>query len=152
MLHLFIASIISSTLGLIVLPQETISSAPILKNNSSNPLPLEIAIIENIHRKNLAPLEEAKSYERLLKEFGYTQVKLGASLCRSRSHITNMLRLLSLPTFVKEMLEKGFLSAGHGRALLSAEDKEKIAAKEMQAEVEKQEFLQKEQRERIGRK
>lgn len=84
----------------------------------------EIALIENIQRQNLNPVEEAKAYRRLMEEFGLTQDAIGKKLGKSRPFIGNFLRLLNLPEEILELLEKEQLSAGHGRALLSIEDKQ----------------------------
>lgn len=83
---------------------------------------LEVAIVENVQRESLAPLEEAEGYERLLNEFGYTQEALASAVGKSRSHVANMMRLLGLPTPVRSLLDEGSLSAGHARALLGADD------------------------------
>lgn len=83
---------------------------------------LEIALIENIQRQDLTPLEEAEGYRRLIEEFSHTQEALARALGRSRSHIANMLRLLGLPDPVKAMIQDGALTAGHARALLSLPD------------------------------
>lgn len=83
---------------------------------------MEIALIENIQRQNLKILEEADGYKRLIKEFEYTQEQLADVIGKSRSHVTNILRLLSLPDEVKEKLNDGSLTTGHARALLSAPD------------------------------
>src|SRR4051812_1191812 len=83
---------------------------------------LEIALIENIQRQDLTALEEAEGYKRLMDEFGHTQDVLAKALGKSRSHIANMLRLLTLPLQVKQMVQDGALTAGHARALLSVED------------------------------
>jgi len=83
---------------------------------------LEAALAENIQRNALSPIEEAEGYRRLQAEFGCTQARLSRAVGRSRPHIANMLRLLSLPGEVRDMLDAGRLSAGHGRALLSAPD------------------------------
>lgn len=83
---------------------------------------LEIALVENIHREDLTPLEEAEGYRRLMEEFGHTQDVLAKALGKSRSHIANMTRLLGLPTEVKRLIEDGSLSAGHARALIGAPD------------------------------
>ena len=88
---------------------------------------LEIAILENIQRENLNPIEEAESYKRLMNEFDYTQENLSKVLGKSRSHVANMLRLLGLPEKIKEYLKEGKLSFGHARALIGVEDPEKIA-------------------------
>ena len=85
---------------------------------------LELAIIENIQRADLNPLEEAAGTERLLDEFNYnySQVELAKVLGKSRSHVANSLRLLKFPEWVKSLLREGELSAGHARALLNADD------------------------------
>ncbi|MDR2781690.1 MAG: ParB/RepB/Spo0J family partition protein [Holosporaceae bacterium] len=88
---------------------------------------LEVAIIENIQRENLNPLEEALAYKRLLDEFHRTQEELSEILGKSRSHITNMLRLLTLPDEIKDMVKSGKLAYGHARALIGTEDAISIA-------------------------
>jgi ParB family chromosome partitioning protein len=88
---------------------------------------LELAIIENVQRTDLNPLEEALGYERLIGEFSYAQADLGRIIGKSRSHVANTLRLLKLPDSVKTHVLKGELSAGHARALLSVSDPEAAA-------------------------
>ena len=83
---------------------------------------LEIALVENIQRQDLTPIEEAQGYKRLIDEFKHTQEELAAALGLSRSHVANTLRLLSLPDAVQKMLGDGRLSAGHARALVTAHD------------------------------
>jgi ParB family chromosome partitioning protein len=83
---------------------------------------LEIAIIENIQRADLNAIEEAAGYRQLMDRFGHTQEKLAEALGKSRSHIANLLRLLTLPETVLEMVREGKLSAGHARALVTAHD------------------------------
>jgi ParB family chromosome partitioning protein len=83
---------------------------------------LEIAIIENIQRADLNAVEEAAGYKQLMDRFGHTQEKLSEALGKSRSHIANLMRLLSLPEPVLEMVRIGELSAGHARALITAND------------------------------
>jgi ParB family transcriptional regulator, chromosome partitioning protein len=83
---------------------------------------LELALVENIQRQDLSPLEEAAGYQRLIDEFSYTQEELASTVGKSRSHIANLLRLLALPAEVKQMLESGELTMGHARALLGAPD------------------------------
>jgi ParB family chromosome partitioning protein len=90
---------------------------------------LEMALIENVQRQNLTPLEEADGYRRLMDEFGHTQEAMAEAVGKSRSHVANMLRLLNLPDAVKSLLDEGKLSAGHGRALLAAEDPVALAEK-----------------------
>ena len=89
---------------------------------------LEIALIENLQRQDLSPLEEAEGYQRLMDEFHHTQDILAHHLGKSRSHVTNMLRLLKLPAGVKKMMDEGALSAGHARALIGCGNAEEIAA------------------------
>jgi ParB family chromosome partitioning protein len=89
---------------------------------------LEIALIENLQREDLTVLEEAEAFRRLIDEFGRTQAGLAEALGKSRSHITNTLRLLSLPEIVRRRLEEGALTAGHARALLAAADPAELAA------------------------
>jgi ParB family chromosome partitioning protein len=88
---------------------------------------LELALLENVQRQDLTPLEEADGYRRLIDEFGHTQEELARTLGKSRSHIANLIRLLGLPASLRAMLESGQLSAGHARALLGARDPAPLA-------------------------
>jgi ParB family chromosome partitioning protein len=88
---------------------------------------LELALLENVQRQDLTPLEEADGYRRLIEEFGHTQEELARTLGKSRSHIANLIRLLGLPVPLRAMLESGQLSAGHARALLGARDPAPLA-------------------------
>ncbi|MTJ82973.1 MAG: ParB/RepB/Spo0J family partition protein [Telmatospirillum sp.] len=88
---------------------------------------LEVALIENLQRQDLSPLEEAEGYRRLMEEFSHTQEELAKTVGKSRSHVANTMRLLALPSPVKEMLDNGDLTAGHARALLTAEDPAALA-------------------------
>jgi ParB family transcriptional regulator, chromosome partitioning protein len=90
---------------------------------------LELAIIENVQRTDLNPMEEAAGYEQLMLQFGYIQFDLAKVVGKSRSHVANTMRLSKLPTSVKAMVNAGDLSAGHARALLSVQDPEAIARK-----------------------
>lgn len=90
---------------------------------------LEIAIIENIQRADLNPVEEAAGYRALMDRFGHTQEKLSEALGKSRSHIANVMRLLQLPEDVLELLKTGALSSGHARALITSEDASALAKK-----------------------
>ena len=83
---------------------------------------LRLALIENIQRENLSPLEEAEAYQRLVRDFQHSQEELARSVGKSRSHVANTLRLLTLPEDVRALLDDGQLSAGHARALLTASD------------------------------
>ena len=88
---------------------------------------LELAIIENIQRADLNALEEAQGYRQLMDRFGHTQERLAEALGKSRSHIANLLRLLTLPELVLELLRSGKLTAGHARALVTAGHPEALA-------------------------
>jgi len=88
---------------------------------------LEVALVENLQRQDLTPLEEADGYCRLMEEFQHTQEDLAKAVGKSRSHVANMMRLLGLPDPVKDMVDRGALSAGHARALLTAADPEALA-------------------------
>jgi ParB family chromosome partitioning protein len=88
---------------------------------------LEVAIIENIQRADLNPVEEAAGFKQLMDRFGHTQEKLAEALGKSRSHIANLLRLLNLPDDVLGMLREGALTAGHARALITSDNPSKLA-------------------------
>lgn len=88
---------------------------------------LELAIIENIQRSDLNPVDEARGYQQLMNRFGHTQEKMAEALGKSRSHIANMLRLLTLPEPVLKFVQVGELSMGHARALVSADDPHALA-------------------------
>src|SRR6185436_13348526 len=85
---------------------------------------LRDALLENIHRANLNPLEEAAAYQQLLEEFGATHEELAKRIGRSRPQISNTIRLLNLPSGVQKRVAAGVLSAGHARALLALEEAE----------------------------
>jgi ParB family chromosome partitioning protein len=95
---------------------------PVIVHELSDRDALEVAVLENVQRQDLTPLEEAEGYRRLIEEFEHTQEALASALGKSRSHIANLLRLLRLPAEVRALLERGELSAGHARALLGARD------------------------------
>jgi ParB family transcriptional regulator, chromosome partitioning protein len=100
---------------------------PVVVRTLSDAEVLEVALVENLQREELTPLEEAAAYRRLCDEFGRTQASLAEAVGKSRSHIANTMRLLSLPAAVRERLEAGALSAGHARALLGAIDPARLA-------------------------
>ena len=102
---------------------------PVLVKELTDSDALEIALVENLQREDLTPLEEAQAYERLMEEFSHTQEALSKAVGKSRSHVANMLRLLGLPGPVKEMLDRGELTAGHARALLRSPDPLGLARK-----------------------
>lgn len=105
-----------------------VHDVPVIVKNLTDREAAEIALVENLQRRDLTPLEEAEGFRRLLDEFKHTQDELARALGKSRSHVTNTLRLLGLPDALKAQLENGQLSAGHARALLSAADPEAVAA------------------------
>ncbi|MCA8881169.1 MAG: ParB/RepB/Spo0J family partition protein [Rhodobacteraceae bacterium] len=100
---------------------------PVLVREFTDAEVLEVAIIENIQRADLNPLEEAAGYRQLMDRFGHTQEKLAEALGKSRSHIANLLRLLQLPEEVRTYLADGRLSAGHARALITTENPAELA-------------------------
>lgn len=100
---------------------------PVIVRDVDDKTALEIAIVENVQRADLNPLEEALGYEQLIAEHGYTQNDLGEIIGKSRSHVANSLRLLKLPDAVRDMLAGGSLSAGHARALVSTSDPASLA-------------------------
>jgi ParB family chromosome partitioning protein len=100
---------------------------PVIVRDLSDQEALEIAIIENVQRADLNPIEEAAGYNELIERFGYTQEQLGEVIGKSRSHLANTLRLLKLPQSVQEMVADGLLTAGHARALVGRPDAESLA-------------------------
>ena len=106
-----------------------VHEVPVVIRDLDDRQALEIALVENLQRQDLSPLEEAEGYRRLMGEFAHTQEDLGKALGKSRSHVANMMRLLGLPDEVKEMLQRGELSAGHARTLLGASDPAGLARK-----------------------
>ncbi len=95
---------------------------PVIIREVDDRTALEIAIVENVQRADLNPLEEALGYEQLIAHYSYTQNDLGEVIGKSRSHVANSLRLLKLPAEVRDMLASGDLSAGHARAIVSTSD------------------------------
>ncbi|WP_370399636.1 ParB/RepB/Spo0J family partition protein [Sulfitobacter sp. JB4-11] len=100
---------------------------PVIVRDFTDVEVLEVAIIENIQRADLNPIEEATGYRQLMDRFGHTQEKMAEALGKSRSHIANLLRLLNLPDGVVDLVRSGGLSAGHARALIPAKDPLKLA-------------------------
>lgn len=88
---------------------------------------LEIALIENLQREDLNPIDEALGYQKLMEDYGHTQEKLAEAMGKSRSHVANMVRLLNLPPAVQEMVADNGLSMGHARALITAKDPVSLA-------------------------
>jgi ParB family transcriptional regulator, chromosome partitioning protein len=99
-----------------------LTSIPAVIKNTADEDMLRDALLENLHRANLNPLEEASAYQQLLADFGITQEVLAGRIGRSRPQITNTLRLLKLPPAVQKRVAAGVLSAGHARAILSVDD------------------------------
>ncbi|GED55371.1 ParB/RepB/Spo0J family partition protein [Brevibacillus borstelensis] len=97
--------------------------AAVVKDYSDQQL-MEIALIENLQRENLNPLEEAEAYEKLISHHSYTQEQLAKKIGKSRPHVANMLRLLQLPEQIRKMVSASDLSMGHARALLGVEKEE----------------------------
>lgn len=101
---------------------------PVIIRELSDDASAEIALIENVQRVDLAPLEEARAYERLIKTYGRTPEEIAKAVGKSRSHVTNAVRLLELPSPVFAALEKGEITAGHARALYDAPNPEALLA------------------------
>jgi ParB family chromosome partitioning protein len=101
---------------------------PALVRDFSDSEVVEVAIIENIQRADLNALEEAQGYRQLMERFGHTQEHLSKAMGKSRSHIANLMRLLTLPDAVQDMVRDGRLSAGHARCLVTTEDPARLAA------------------------
>lgn len=104
-----------------------LTEVPVIIRDVSDRVALELAIVENVQRADLNPIEEAAGYQQLIDEHSYTQSDLGQVIGKSRSHVANTLRLLKLSHGIKDMLVDGALSAGHARALVTARDPETLA-------------------------
>lgn len=104
-----------------------LTEVPAIVRDVSDRVALELAIVENVQRADLNPVEEALGYQQLIDEHGYSQADLGQVIGKSRSHVANTLRLLRLPESVRTMLVDGALSAGHARTLITAQEPEKLA-------------------------
>ena len=115
--------------------QVPLHEVPVILRELTDTQVLEIAIIENVQREDLDPIEEAQGYRQLIESFGHTQEKLAEALGKSRSYITNLLRLLQLPDEVQSMLVERKLTIGHARALITATDPlalaQRVVAQEM---------------------
>ena len=103
------------------------TQVPVVVKEIDDRAMLVLAIVENVQRAELSPLEEAAGYQQLIDEFGYTQAEVAESVGRERSTIANLLRLLQLPASVQRMVNEGQLSMGHARALLGLEEEREIA-------------------------
>jgi ParB family chromosome partitioning protein len=107
--------------------QARLHEVPVVIRDLDDRAAMAAGLVENLQREDLNALEEAEGYQRLLDEFGLKQEALGQAVGKSRSHVANTLRLLNLPGRVRDLLRAGTLSAGHARALLGAEDPERLA-------------------------
>lgn len=107
--------------------QAKLHEVPVVIRDLDDRAAMAAGLVENLQREDLNALEEAEGYARLISEFGLKQDGLGQAVGKSRSHVANTLRLLNLPPRVREMLRGGALSAGHARALLGAQDPERLA-------------------------
>ncbi len=105
-----------------------LTAIPCLVRDMSDRDAMAAGLVENLQRQDLNPIEEAEGFRRLIQEFGLTQEDLGATLGKSRSHISNQLRLLQLPAVVLAHVQTRRLSAGHARAILSSSNPETAAA------------------------
>lgn len=105
-----------------------LETVPVIVKDLNEDEMMEFALIENLQREDLNPIEEAIAYEKLMRHLNLTQEQLSKRLGKSRPHIANHLRLLHLPKTTRRLIEDGQLSMGHGRALLGLKDKEKLQA------------------------
>ncbi len=106
-----------------------IQEVPVIEKELSNKEVLEVALIENLLREDLSVIEEAEGYSRLIKEFSHTHEALSQIIGKSRSYITNTLRLLTLPETVQECVKNGELTAGHAKVLVGLENIEEVVQK-----------------------
>jgi ParB family chromosome partitioning protein len=97
---------------------------PVVVRDMDEPVAWEAALIENLQRENLNPIEEAAAYREMLDRHGYTQEELAKKIGKSRAHVSNTVRILNLPEEIREMIADGKLTAGHARAILSIKDEE----------------------------
>ena len=105
-----------------------LKTVPVVVREMTEQQMMELAILENLQREDLNPIEEAFAYQTLLERLNLTQDELAKRLGKSRPHITNHVRLLSLPEEIKNYISEGKISMGHGRALLALKNKEKLHA------------------------
>ena len=104
-----------------------LTEIPVLVRDVDDRVALEIAIIENVQRSDLNPVDEALGYQQLIDEHNYSQADLGQVIGKSRSHVANTLRLLKLPDVIRDMIVDGSLSAGHARTLVNADRPAELA-------------------------
>ncbi len=112
-----------------------IHEIPVVIKELDNSEALQIGLVENLQREDLNPIEESLGYQQLIEEFGHTQKKVAELVGKSRSQITNMIRLLSLPASVQDMVQNNKLSVGHARALIGKDNIEELAKK-----IQKEDF------------
>ncbi|PAF17175.1 ParB/RepB/Spo0J family partition protein [Terribacillus saccharophilus] len=103
-----------------------LKKVPVIVKSLDDEKMMELALLENLQREDLTPIEEAQAYSNLMKELDITQEILAKRLGKSRSHIANLVRLLTLPPEISDLINHGELSMGHGRALLGLKDKKKL--------------------------
>ena len=103
-----------------------VTEVPVIIRELGEAETMELALIENLQREDLSPLEEAEGYQTLMTEHGFTQDEVAKSVGKSRPAVANALRLIKLPEEVKELLKENKISAGHARALLSVEDEDEM--------------------------
>ena len=106
-----------------------LNEVPVIVRDVDDKEALELAIIENVQRSDLNPVEESMGYEQLIEQFSYTQADLAQVIGKSRSHVANTLRLMKLPEAVRDMLFRGELTAGHARTLITSDNPLKLAKK-----------------------
>ena len=104
-----------------------LAELPVIIREVDDRVALELAIVENVQRSDLNPVEEASGYQKLIDEHNYTQLDLANVIGKSRSHVANTLRLLRLPNVIQDMLVDGTLSAGHARTLVTSADPAALA-------------------------
>lgn len=105
-----------------------LKTVPVVVRNLTEQQMMEFALLENLQREDLTPIEEAKAYQTLMEHLQLTQEELAQRIGKSRPHVANHLRLLSLPKEIQQLITDGTLSMGHGRALLGLKRKEKMKA------------------------
>jgi len=105
-----------------------LKTVPVIVKDFDDQKTLTLAIIENIHREDLSPIEEAEAYRQLINEFDYTHNKISDTVGKSRSHIANLIRLLNLPTEIQEKLNNRIIEMGHARALINSKHAIEIVA------------------------
>ncbi len=124
--------------------QAQLHEIPVVVRELSDRQALEAALVENLQRSDLTPIEEARAYQRLMDDFKHTQEKLAEALGKSRPYVANAIRLLELPERVQQLIEKGAISAGHGRLLVGQHNaadlavqwaESKISVREAEAEM-----------------